>query len=170
MRAHLLALALLALPTFATALPRPPAATPAPGAKAAATPGAPLSGSTPRVRGPGPFRVPGDLPRPARVIAIELHGEVTRGMAAFVERVTGSLASGDLLLLDIMMPGADGLQILARLRAHPKFARLPVIMMTGKADPADVKAGLAAGADGYVGKPFKMSALMAAVNLVLGRA
>lgn len=101
MRAHLLALALLALPTFATAQPRPPEATPAPGAKAAAPPDAPPSGSTPRVRGPGPFRVPGDLPRPARVIAIELHGEVTRGMAAFVERVTGSLESGDLLLLDI---------------------------------------------------------------------
>ncbi|MCW5591113.1 MAG: response regulator transcription factor [Burkholderiales bacterium] len=76
----------------------------------------------------------------------------------------------DLILLDIVLPDADGMQILARLRAHPKFARMPVIMMTGKADPADVKAGLAAGADGYVGKPFKMSALMAAVNLVLGRA
>jgi len=76
----------------------------------------------------------------------------------------------DLILLDIMLPDADGLQILARLRAHPKFARLPVIMMTGKAEPSDVKAGLAAGADGYVSKPFRMSALVAAVNLVLGRA
>ncbi|MBK8322506.1 MAG: response regulator [Betaproteobacteria bacterium] len=75
----------------------------------------------------------------------------------------------DLMLLDIMLPDADGLQILARLRAHSKFARLPVIMMTGKAEVADVKAGLAAGADGYVSKPFKVSALMMAVNLVLGR-
>ena len=69
-----------------------------------------------------------------------------------------------------MLPDADGLQILARLRAHPRFARMPVIMMTGKAESSDVKAGLAAGADGYVSKPFKMSALVAAVNLVLGRA
>jgi len=76
----------------------------------------------------------------------------------------------DLILLDIVLPDADGLQILARLRIHPKFARMPVIMMTGKADVSDVKAGLAAGADGYVSKPFKMSALVAAVNLVLGRA
>jgi DNA-binding response OmpR family regulator len=75
----------------------------------------------------------------------------------------------DLLLLDIMLPDADGLQILGRLRAHAKFARLPVILMTGKSQVADVKAGLAAGADGYVSKPFKVSALVAAVNLVLGK-
>ncbi len=47
---------------------------------------------------------------------------------------------------------------------------MPVIMMTGKAEASDVKAGLAAGADGYVSKPFKMSALVASVNLVLGKA
>jgi len=76
----------------------------------------------------------------------------------------------DLILLDIMLPDANGMQILARIRAHPKLARMPVIMMTGKAESSDVRAGLAAGADGYVTKPFKMSALMAAVNLVLGRA
>ena len=75
----------------------------------------------------------------------------------------------DIVLLDIMLPDADGLQILGRLRAHSKFARLPVILMTGKAQVADVKAGLAAGADGYVSKPFKVSALVAAVNLVLGK-
>jgi CheY-like chemotaxis protein len=75
----------------------------------------------------------------------------------------------DLMLLDIMLPDADGLQILSRLRAHSKFSRMPVILMTGKAEASDVKAGLAAGADGYVSKPFKVSALVAGVNLVLGR-
>jgi two-component system OmpR family response regulator len=75
----------------------------------------------------------------------------------------------DIILMDIMLPDADGLQVLQRLREHPKLAKLPVIMMTGKAGAEDVLAGLAAGADGYVTKPFKMSALMAAVNLALGR-
>jgi CheY-like chemotaxis protein len=75
----------------------------------------------------------------------------------------------DLILLDIVLPDADGMQILARFRAHPKYARMPIVMMTGKAEPSDVRAGLAAGADGYVSKPFRMSALVAAVNLVLGK-
>lgn len=74
----------------------------------------------------------------------------------------------DLVLMDIVLPDANGLEVLRRLRAHPKLAKLPVIMMTGKSAAEDVLAGLAAGADGYVSKPFKMSALVKAVNTVLG--
>ena len=75
----------------------------------------------------------------------------------------------DLMLLDVQLPDADGLKILAKLRSHPKFAELPVIMMTGRSGAADVMQGLAAGADGYVTKPFKMSALVGVVNSALGR-
>ena len=74
----------------------------------------------------------------------------------------------DLVLMDIELPDANGLQVLGRIRAHPKLAKLPVIMMTGKSSAADVAAGLTAGADGYVTKPFKMSGLVKAVKQVLG--
>ncbi len=74
----------------------------------------------------------------------------------------------DVMLLDVELPDANGLQVLRQLRGHPRFAKLPVIMVTGRSEAVDVLAGLAAGADGYVTKPFKMSGLVNAVNLVLG--
>ena len=74
----------------------------------------------------------------------------------------------DLMLLDVTLPDADGFNILERIRANPRLAKLPVIMMTGKSEVTDVARGLALGADGYVTKPFKISALVAAVNTVLG--
>jgi two-component system, OmpR family, response regulator len=76
----------------------------------------------------------------------------------------------DLMLLDVQLPDADGLKILAKLRSHPKFAELPIIMMTGRSSASDVMHGLASGADGYVTKPFKMAALVGVVNAALGRA
>ena len=74
----------------------------------------------------------------------------------------------DVVLMDVLLPDADGLEILQRLRAHPRFGTIPVIMMTVKSAAQDVSAGLAAGADGYVTKPFVMSGLVKAVGLVLG--
>jgi CheY-like chemotaxis protein len=74
----------------------------------------------------------------------------------------------DVVLMDVLLPDADGLQVLKRLRVHPRLAKLPVIMMTGKSAAQDVSDGLAAGADGYVTKPFKMSGLVKAVGIVLG--
>lgn len=74
----------------------------------------------------------------------------------------------DLLLLDVALPDADGFQILERVRANPKIAKMPVIMMTGKSEITDVARGLALSADGYVTKPFRISALVEAVKTVLG--
>lgn len=74
----------------------------------------------------------------------------------------------DLLLLDVTLPDADGFQILERIRSTPRIAKLPVVLMTGKSEVTDVARGLALGADGYVTKPFRISALVAAVKTVLG--
>jgi CheY-like chemotaxis protein len=76
----------------------------------------------------------------------------------------------DLVLLDILLPDTHGLQVLRRIRAHPKLSKLPVVMMTGKSSAEDVARGLAEGADGYVTKPFKMSGLVKSVKQVLGLA
>jgi len=74
----------------------------------------------------------------------------------------------DLLLLDVTLPDADGFQILERIRGHSKLSVIPVIMMTGRSDVADITRGLTLNADGYVTKPFKISALISAVGTVLG--
>ncbi|MEO5660079.1 MAG: response regulator [Polaromonas sp.] len=74
----------------------------------------------------------------------------------------------DLILLDVMLPDADGFDILLRLRQHPQLKDVPVIMLTGKATREAVIKGLAGGADGYITKPFEADALMRAVRTVVG--
>ncbi|WP_395057041.1 response regulator transcription factor [Polaromonas sp.] len=74
----------------------------------------------------------------------------------------------DLILLDVVLPDADGFDILLRLRQHPLLKAVPVIMLTGKATREAVLKGLAGGADGYVTKPFEADALMHVVRTVLG--
>ena len=74
----------------------------------------------------------------------------------------------DLILLDVMLPDVNGFDILASLRKHPAFQRVPVMMITGKATREAVLKGLAWGADGYITKPFEPDALMTAVRTVLG--
>ena len=74
----------------------------------------------------------------------------------------------DLVLLDVRLPDADGFNILEKIRSNQKILKLPIIMMTGRSEVTDVARGLSLGADGYVTKPFKISALVAAVQTVLG--
>lgn len=73
----------------------------------------------------------------------------------------------DLIILDIMMPGLDGLAVLQRLRAADP--RLPVLMLTAKDAPADQVKGLESGADDYVVKPFTFEVLVARVRALLRR-
>lgn len=75
----------------------------------------------------------------------------------------------DLILLDIMLPGEDGLQILRRLRADQTTAEIPVIMITAKGAEFDKVQGLDLGADDYLSKPFGMAELVARVRARLRR-
>lgn len=75
-----------------------------------------------------------------------------------------------LIMLDIMLPGEDGLQILKKLRADPRTAAIPVMMLTAKGTEYDKVLGLDAGADDYVPKPFGMMELLARVRALLRRA
>ena len=76
----------------------------------------------------------------------------------------------DLLLLDIMLPEEDGMEILRKLRAKPDTRRLPVIMLTAKDTEFDRVLGLDEGADDYVAKPFSMLELVSRIRAVLRRA
>lgn len=60
----------------------------------------------------------------------------------------------EIILLDLMMPGMDGLEVCRQLKSNPELARIPVIMLTAKGDEVDKIVGLELGADDYVVKPF----------------
>ena len=75
----------------------------------------------------------------------------------------------ELILLDIMLPGEDGLQILKRIRTNSRTADLPVIMVTAKGTEFDKVIGLDSGADDYIAKPFGMMELVSRVKALLRR-
>jgi CheY-like chemotaxis protein len=75
----------------------------------------------------------------------------------------------DLILLDMMMPGRSGSDVLRELRADPATAQTPVIMLTARAQATDREAMNLAGADHYLTKPFSPVGLAALVEEVLGR-
>ena len=74
-----------------------------------------------------------------------------------------------LVLLDLMLPGMDGLEVARRLKNDRQTASIPVIMVTAKGEDADVVAGLELGADDYITKPFSPRVLLARVRAVLRR-
>ncbi len=75
----------------------------------------------------------------------------------------------DLVILDLMLPGLDGIEVCRRLRAAPETARIPIVMVTAKAEETDAIIGLGVGADDYVRKPFGVKELIARVRAVLRR-
>ncbi len=102
--------------------------------------------------------------------SLRKHGFATR-LAANLKQAIRALKvkpAPDLILLDILLPDVNGFAILERLRRHPDFGRVPVAMLTSLSDPADVAKGLALGASGYLSKPARPKALVAAVRGLLG--
>jgi len=75
----------------------------------------------------------------------------------------------DLILLDLMLPGIDGIEVCRRLKAKPATARIPILMLTAKGEEEDVVRGLETGADDYLTKPFSTKVLLARARAVLRR-
>ncbi|HSR53251.1 MAG TPA: response regulator [Acidobacteriota bacterium] len=75
----------------------------------------------------------------------------------------------DLVLLDLMLPGRDGIEVCKRLKSDPVSRNIPIVMVTAKGEESEVVLGLGVGADDYVTKPFSPKELMARVNAVLRR-
>ena len=120
-----------------------------------------------------------------RVLVIDDEASVLDVARAYLERegfVVETASSGrrglelaerrppDLIVLDLMLPGMDGLEVCRRLRGDAATAGLPIIMLTAKADEVDRIVGLELGADDYLAKPFSPKELVARVRAVLRRA
>ena len=105
------------------------------------------------------------------VYTLESSGFTARGLESGKE-LNAAIAEQlpDLILLDIMLPGEDGLEILSRLKASEVTKEIPVIMVTAKGAEYDKVMGLDCGADDYITKPFGMMEFIARVRAVLRRA
>ena len=104
------------------------------------------------------------------VYTLETTGFKARGFEdgrEFLE--TLALETPELVLMDIMLPGDDGLELLKKLKASPKTREIPVIMVTAKGAEYDKVKGLDLGADDYVTKPFGMMELVSRIKAVLRR-
>jgi len=91
---------------------------------------------------------------------------VTDGSLALAEM---RREDADLVILDLMLPGMDGLEICRQLRRHDKYSNIPILMLTARSEEADRVVGLELGADDYVTKPFSMRELIARVRALLRR-
>lgn len=82
---------------------------------------------------------------------------------------TAKSESLDLIILDLMLPGIDGLEVAKTLKNNPKTQDIPIIMLTAKGEEADIVTGLELGADDYITKPFSTRILIARIRTVLRR-
>lgn len=104
------------------------------------------------------------------IYTLETTGLKAKGFAdgpEFMEAL--AFETPELILLDIMLPGEDGLELLKRLKSSAKTKNIPVIMVTAKGSEYDKVVGLDSGADDYVTKPFGMMELVSRIKAVLRR-
>jgi two-component system, OmpR family, phosphate regulon response regulator PhoB len=113
-----------------------------------------------------------DEPAIAELIAIHLrHAGFEAVLAASAEQAQAALDAvlPDLVLLDWMLPGATGVELTRRWRQAPRSRELPILLLTARAEEKDKIAGLDAGADDYLIKPFSPGELLARIRAVLRR-
>ena len=126
------------------------------------------------------------MTNPARLLLIDDDARLTAMLgdylraAGFGVEVASSLAAGrarlaaggafDALVLDLMLPAGDGLELCRELRARPETRGLPLLMLTARGEPTDCIVGLELGADDYLGKPFEPRELLARLKALLRRA
>ncbi len=122
-------------------------------------------------------RLPGvliveDEPAIAELISVNLKHSGFRpiwAMDSATAQVELDAVLPDVILLDWMLPGESGLALAKRWRAHPRSKDVPIIMLTARSDEVDRVAGLDAGADDYIAKPFSTKELLARIRAVLRR-
>jgi DNA-binding response OmpR family regulator len=122
---------------------------------------------------------------PTRILIVEDDPDIAELMARYLDKagfITERAASGrdalhavgarppELIVLDLMLPHVDGLEVCRLLRANEKTAAIPIIMVTARADESERIVGLELGADDYLAKPFSPNELVARVRAVLRRA
>jgi DNA-binding response OmpR family regulator len=120
----------------------------------------------------------------ARVLIVEDSADIAELVRHYLERAGHAVevagtgrdallrarqAPPDAVVLDIMLPGMDGLQVCQALRAEPSTSRVPVLMLTARGEEADRVRGLELGADDYVTKPFSPKELVARISALLRR-
>ncbi|HEU5098496.1 MAG TPA: response regulator [Roseiflexaceae bacterium] len=120
----------------------------------------------------------------ARILIVEDEANIVKLISMRLERLghaISSAASGsaaleiarermpELILLDVMLPDLNGFQVLQRLKADSATALIPVLMLTARGHEQDIAAGLEAGAEDYIIKPFSFPELIARVSTALAR-
>jgi DNA-binding response OmpR family regulator len=86
------------------------------------------------------------------------------------EQLIDKMAAPSVVTLDVMLPYADGFQLLGRLRAKPEWKLVPVLMLTSKSQEKDIVRALEAGANDYIVKPFQPEELRARIRRLAGKA